>query len=222
MNVLVFDTCFAACSVAVQRGDAMSSRWEPMAQGHAERLIPMIAETMVEAGLSFDNLDRIGVTVGPGSFSGTRIGVAAARAFALSHQIALVGLSPLALMARQAAELEGAGRPILVAVDVRRGEVYAQLFDEHGLAAATPPQLLSVEEAAETARTSGAIVVGGGAAGIAAIAQGCKSALPDLQPDAQYAVTLVSSSAATTASVAPLYLRPPDAKPSATAAPQRL
>ena len=217
MNVLAFDTCFAACSVAVQRGDVITSRWEAMAQGHAERLIPMIAETMVEAGLSFEDLDRIGVTTGPGSFSGTRIGVAAARAFALSHHLPLVALPPLALMARQAGELVGGERPILVVVDVRRGEVYAQLFEAGGLNAVSGPQLLSAAAGAEIARTHRAMVVGSGAESIAALAPECPAAHPDLLPDARYAVTLVSLSAATTASVAPLYLRPPDAKPSATA-----
>jgi len=229
MNVLVFDTCFDACSAAAVRSGAVAAaRFEPMAQGHAERLVPMIAEVMAEAGLAFAALDRIGVTTGPGSFAGTRIGVAAARAFALTHRVPLVGLSPLAVMAAQAggqAEAAGAaGRPVLVAVDVRRGEAYCQLFEPGGRIALDAPQLMGFATVAGIAARCSAWVVGSAAQAIAGLAgpQGtCRAGLPELRPDAQHAVTLVQSSLETTATVAPLYLRAADAKPPASAALER-
>lgn len=233
MNVLAFDTCFHACSAAVVTDaggswERATGSFERMSKGHAERLIPMIDEVMRQAGLDFGDLSRIGVTVGPGSFSGTRIGVAAARAFALAYHIPLVGLSPLALMAREAALWEAkAGpfhQPILVCVDVRRGEVYVQLFDSSGQLAHGPSRLLTIEAAASLASDHAAMAVGSGAEAVVALtgsAHKCRLAYPDLAPDALHAVTFVTSAPATTASVSPLYLRPPDAKPSADAHIQR-
>lgn len=230
VNILAFDTCFEACSAAIQAEDRggvtrVSARFEPMAQGHAERLVAMIGEAMAEAGVSFADLDRIGVTTGPGSFTGTRICVAAARAFALAHRVPLVGLSSLAVMAVSAAEqaegLGSSGRPILVAVDARRGEAYCQMFQPSGLTALSEPRLLPIAEAGDLARMHKAFVPGSAAAAVieAAGAEcGAVAGLPELLPDARCAVILVQSSTGTNRSVAPLYLRPPDAKPPARAA----
>ncbi|HYG28089.1 MAG TPA: tRNA threonylcarbamoyladenosine biosynthesis protein TsaB, partial [Caulobacteraceae bacterium] len=68
MKVLSLDTCLPACSAAVLDGDlVLASAFEPMVKGHQERLATMVREVMQEAGIAFDDLDRIGVTVGPGS-----------------------------------------------------------------------------------------------------------------------------------------------------------
>jgi len=226
MNILVFDTCFEACSAAVVRAvpggvSVSAARFEPMAQGHAERLIPMIAEVMDEVGLGFSQLDRIGVTVGPGSFTGTRIGVAAARAFALAHGTTLAGLTSLEVMAAEAGQHAGAtqGRQILVAVDVRRGETYCQLFDFRGMVAQGEPRIMTVAEAADSVRGRAVWAVGSAAEGIAAHAgdEGRLSwGLAKLLPDARFAVTLVKSRLDTMPQVVPLYLRAPDAKPPAS------
>src|SRR5438876_4695058 len=109
MNVLAFDTCLGAVSVAVRwqgaRDEWLScDRFELREGGHAERLMPMIAEVMQEAGLAFSDIERIAVTVGPGSFTGVRVGVAAARALALASGITAVGATSLAVMAHQADE----------------------------------------------------------------------------------------------------------------------
>ena len=136
MNILAFDTCLGALSVAV-RWRGAGGEWltrhahEVRERGHAERLMPMMAEVMEEAGLAFSDLGRIAVTVGPGSFTGVRVGVAAARGLALASGIATVGATSLAVMARQADERLGearGGRLLAVAVDARRGSVYLQLF----------------------------------------------------------------------------------------------
>ena len=85
MNILAFDTCFDACSVAVRRDDgAVIAERVLMRRGHAEALLPMIERTMQAAGLSFGDLERIAVTHGPGTFTGTRVGMAAALGLA-SH-----------------------------------------------------------------------------------------------------------------------------------------
>src|SRR6202049_1267733 len=126
MNVLAFDTCLGAVSVAV-RWQGPAGDWltrhahEARERGHAERLMPMMAEVMDEAELAFSDLDRIAVTVGPGTFTGVRVGVAAARGLALASGAALVGATTLAVMAHQASELLGPARrgerALAVAVD---------------------------------------------------------------------------------------------------------
>ena len=104
MNILSLDTCFDACSVAAGRGlrsltPAIAFAFEPMQKGHAERLLPMVEAVMAEAGLAFGALDRIAVSRGPGTFTGTRICVSAARALALATKAEIVSLSSLRLMA---------------------------------------------------------------------------------------------------------------------------
>src|ERR1044072_1264149 len=107
MNVLAFDTCFDACSVCVAQSRdegivELASALERFETGHAERLIPMIEEVMRDAGVAFEAIDRVAGTLGPGTFTGMRIGIAAARGLALSTGIATVGVSSLAVMAEVA------------------------------------------------------------------------------------------------------------------------
>jgi tRNA threonylcarbamoyladenosine biosynthesis protein TsaB len=220
MNILAFDTCFDGCSVCVaeRRGDAvvpLSFLMERFETGHAERLIPMIGEAMQQARLNFDHLGRVAVTVGPGTFTGTRIGVAAARALALATGAHTVGVSSLAVMA-EVARREVSAPALAVVVDARRGEVYAQLFGAAGgLVAKSPPQLLSIEDAAKLG--DGAIVfVGSGGTAVAAAARDRRDAvaqLPDLLPDAKALAHIGGALEASDTPLVPFYLRPPDAKP---------
>ncbi len=236
MNILAFDTCFAACSAAAARGfdpdaphDAcLTGRFEPMATGHAERLPLMIAETMTAAGLAFSQLDRLAVTNGPGSFTGTRIAVAAARALALASSLEVVVVSSLAVMASQAAEhlsthIENARKsapeaaPLLIAVDARRGEVYVQQFKSGGADAVTGPLLLPVADAAALGGTGPLVVAGSGAGAVAqAAAEAGRVAtahLADLLPDARDLCRLAATMEPACGDAKPLYLRPADAKP---------
>src|SRR5262249_61065576 len=104
---------------------------EVRARGHAERLVTMICELMGEAGLSFAELDRIAVTIGPGGFTGVRVGVAAARALALATGAPTVAASSLAVMAQQSSEELGAqrrGRALAVAPPAPPGTAYPPPF----------------------------------------------------------------------------------------------
>jgi tRNA threonylcarbamoyladenosine biosynthesis protein TsaB len=129
MNVLAFDTCLGAVSAAVRwksdRGEwLLREACEARATGHAERLFPMIAGIMDGAGLAMSAIDRFAVTIGPGTFTGVRVGVAAARALALATGKPVVAMTSLAVMAHRARYLLGSahgGRPLLVAVDAGRG-----------------------------------------------------------------------------------------------------
>ena len=223
MNILAFDTCLGAVSAAVRwrspRGEwLLREQYEPCATGHAERLFPMIAEVMEGAGLAFAALDRIAVTLGPGTFTGVRSGIAAARAFALATGKPVVGMSSLAVMALRVESLVAArrgGRALAIAVDARRGMVYFQLFtgdlDEAG-----PPRLLTPEQAAALVGSEPALVAGSGAGTVAILAGPCAEAgLPDLQPHAR-SLAMIAPALQPLEPVAPLYLREPDAKPAAS------
>ena len=231
MNVLAFDTCFSAVSVAVRWQGAGGERllreaYEERSAGHAERLFPMMAEVMDGTGLPFAAIDRIAVTLGPGTFTGVRVGISAARALALALGKPVVGITSLAAMALRAEELpieDGAeallgerlgSRQLVVAVDARRGSLYFQSFAsgrETGDAL-----LLTPEEAALRIDRDGAVVVGSGASAVAAAVRKsggeAQALLPGLQPHAR---TLAETAAglAPIAPVKPLYLRAPDAKP---------
>lgn len=217
MSVLALDTAFDACSVALARPAAGSSaviaaRFERMSTGQAERLVPMIAEVLDEAGLAVADLASIVVANGPGTFTGTRIAVAAARALALAAGTPILALSSLHLMARQAALALRPDTEIAVVVDGRRDEVYVQRFDASGLVPRSAPGLLPVVTA--TQATAGALCVGSGSALVAPLSGG--PLLADLVPDARFAADLLAY-AAPAPHVAPLYLRAPDAKPSRAA-----
>jgi tRNA threonylcarbamoyladenosine biosynthesis protein TsaB len=222
MNILAFDTCFDGCSVCVaeRRGSVvveLSAIMERFQTGHAERLMPMIGEAMAKARLGFDAIDRIAVTVGPGTFTGTRIGVAAARGLALASNATNIGVSSLAVMA-EVARREIESKALAVTVDARRGEVYAQLFGAGGgLDAKSSPQLLSIAQAAQLGGSGPIVFVGSGAAAVAETAthegRDATARLAGLLPDAVALAHIAGVTEASDAPLVPFYLRPPDAKP---------
>lgn len=197
--------------------EAIEASIEPMSTGQAERLMPMVERAMAKAGIGFSDLDRIAVTRGPGTFTGTRIGIAAARALRLATGTALVGLSSLEVMAEEACRALAPSRiacPLVVAVDAHRGQVYVQVFDQAD--ARSEPELLSIAQAAELASEEKITLAGSGAALVAAAAQDAGYAadaiLPALQPNAAF-LLLRALRDAPASTVHPLYLRPADAKP---------
>jgi len=129
MRLLALDTALGACSAAVLiDGRLAGHRLEVMARGHAERLLPMAEEALKEAGLGWDSLDRLAVSVGPGTFTGVRTALAAARGLALALDLPLTGITTLAAVAAAAAREEGGEGLLLVALDAHGGLVYAQSF----------------------------------------------------------------------------------------------
>ena len=228
MALLAFDTCFGAVSVAVRyraAGDAWTIReaYEARHTGHAERLMPMIAEVMAGAGLEFEQIERFAVTVGPGSFTGVRVGVAATRAFALAAARPVVGVSSLEVIAARGRQLLGArgdGRTLLVAVDARRGGLYCALHHDGTTAGDTRPALLTPEAAATLARDHRALVIGSGVpliAGHAALAgHTIDTELASIEPHARFLALLAADRPVDphpAKAIAPLYLRSPDVRP---------
>src|SRR5438132_7995961 len=128
MRVLAIDTALGACAAAVldsQAGAILASESLGMLRGHAEAVMPMIARVMDHARAEFAELDRIAVTVGPGSFTGLRVGISAARGLALASRRPAVGLSTLAAYAAPYVAANETA-PIVAAIDARHGQVYLQ------------------------------------------------------------------------------------------------
>jgi len=145
LRVLAFDTSAAHCAAAVICGDrVLAQRVEPMAKGQAERLFPLLEETMAQAGLSWSDLDALGVGIGPGNFTGVRISVAAARGLALSLGIPAVGVS-----ATEAAACD-APRPCRAVVALRGDELAWEDFPAHEEGALQKERLLPTRASAGT------------------------------------------------------------------------
>jgi tRNA threonylcarbamoyl adenosine modification protein YeaZ len=227
MNILALDTSMGVCAAAVLIADGVTQRIvlceENMSRGHAEALMPMVAEVMDGAGIDFAKLDLIAATLGPGSFTGVRIAIAAARGFALVTNAKLWGTDTLTVMASVAVTggaVEG-GKPFAVAVDARGDRLYAGLYDGEGRNL-EGPLLIGADEAAALLPDDLTVAVGSGAAHLveAASRRGRKmeAARPDLQPSAALLAELALEAGETLSTLRPLYLRPPDAKPQAAMA----
>ena len=208
MRVLAFDSCLGACSAALldERG-VLAARHEAMQRGQAERLVPMVEEVRAEARLEWRQIDLICVTVGPGSFTGVRIGLAAAQGFALARDLPILGLSTLEALA---APLQG--RAVLAAIDARRGQLYVQPFSADGTPLG-PPQALAPEEAAALAPPEPFVVVGSGALSLM-LHFPMGAVLMPAEPDARAfgCLALQRAAEASRTPPRPLYLRGADAK----------
>jgi tRNA threonylcarbamoyl adenosine modification protein YeaZ len=221
MRLLVIDTSADRCAVGVAIDDrAPVVRQAEVGRAHAERLMPMVEEAMAAAGLDFADLSRIAVTIGPGSFTGVRIGVAAARGLALATGAKAVGIGTLAVHAEAARAVAGAV-PVVVAIAASRGEIYAQRFVADG-SPDGPPQLGAPETFAglTTALAAGAVVLAGSGAGSLAAATGGANRIVhrDAVPDVSALLRLALRAPETSGPPRPVYLRPPDAKPQGGAA----
>lgn len=138
MRVLAIDTALANCAAAVLDDGVETACFEAcgeeIGRGHAEKLMDMIGEVMAESSTTFSELDRVAVTIGPGSFTGLRVGLAVARGFGLVLGKPVVGVTTLAAIARSAVPGDDGG-PVLVALTGKADEVYCQLYHASGSAA---------------------------------------------------------------------------------------
>jgi tRNA threonylcarbamoyladenosine biosynthesis protein TsaB len=206
MIVLGLDTCLGACSVAVLDGErVLAHLTEPMTRGHQERLAPMAQAAMGQAGVAFADLQRIGATVGPGSFTGLRVGVAFAKGLASALAAPAVGVGALEALAASAPGL------VAAVIDARRDQVYLQVFE--GGEALMAPDVLPLGTAAarlaELAMGRALTLVGSGAPLLAESAPGAAVQVPE-GCDARVVARLAAARPPTP--IRPLYLRAPDAK----------
>jgi tRNA threonylcarbamoyladenosine biosynthesis protein TsaB len=218
MRVLAIDTALEACSAAVldtETGTIIARETLPMQRGHAEALMPLIARVMQIARLPFAALDRVAVTVGPGSFTGLRVGVAAARGIALAAGKTAVGLTTLSAYAAPYIALDD-GRPVVVAIDARHSHVYFQVFAPGGRALVAP-RIAPIADALRVAAINAPRVVGTAAKVLVAAwpAEAQRPITVDQRPapDIDWVARLGSTAVETSSPPKPFYLRAPDAQP---------
>ena len=227
MTILGFDTATATCSAALWADGAVVAHRQREAGGrHAETLVPMLREIAAEGGTTLAEIDAFAVTVGPGSFTGIRIGLAAARGLALAGKRPLIGFSTLEVLAAGVPDGQREG-PILAALDAGRGRLYAQLFDR-SLAPLTEPEALEAQALpgfAEAAGSGGPLVVAGTGQEVALAALTpaieVRPASGPSTPDARVLVRCAAARAEARGGsadpVRPLYLREAGAKRKAKA-----
>lgn len=213
MRLLLIDTALSLCTAAVfEDGTALAVRSEPMFKGHQERLAGFVRDVMAEAGTDFDGLDRIGVTTGPGSFTGLRVGLAFAQGFGVALGRPVVGISTLDALAASLDRVPAPAGPVAAVIDARRGQIYARFWT--GDVATGPAEALSLAAAAVriAALGPGVTLVGSGATLLADdIPAAVAVALPGPSPEAL--ARLVAAADPRRAPPEPLYLRAPDATP---------
>lgn len=194
--ILAFDSSAHHCTAAVVQGDVvLAQKHEDMTKGQAERLMGLISETLEDAALKLENLDAIGVGIGPGNFTGIRIAVSAARGLALGLGCPAVGVSGFDTLRL------GQKAPCACAIDARRGEVYLQTYNAEQKM--SHPRLLP---SGEIPSNAGVLIGAGGET-----------------PKYPQAIAIARLTAQRYQNQcekpAPLYIRPADAAPSKDAAP---
>lgn len=224
--LLAFDTTLDICSVALldSAGVLAAHISKPMTRGHAEALVPMIDQALADAGAGMDAVRRVGVTIGPGTFTGVRVGISAARGLALALGVPVAGIGTLEMLAAGAAFSAdlAAGSKILATIDARRGQAYLALYrvaapeDCYPLCRLAEPAAVALEEAGawlgEHAGPEEKVVAVGSAAGL--LDGRLFERIIDVGPDAATVARLAAALPQARWDEKPraLYLRPPDAK----------
>lgn len=215
MLTLAIDCSARFCSAALYRDDEdriLAAASPDIGRGHAEQLPSVVQLVLAEAGMDLSGLNRIGVTIGPGSFAGIRVGVAFARGLALALHVPVVGVGSLEAIAIPAARRSH--QPVLAVLDARRDHVWAILVDDAGTQI-HPATELTPEAATGWALARDCKIIGSGAPLLAAIDPSLKSRIigdsiaPEIADVAQLAAGLDPDANP----AEPRYLRDADAKP---------
>lgn len=219
MKILAIDTALDACSAGVF--DSLEHKMlafisHDMRRGHAEALIPVIADVMKAAGLDFSGLDRIATTVGPGSYTGLRVGISAARGLSLASGKPTVGITTLAALSAPLIA-ENAAIPVVAAIDARHGNVF---FHMVGAAQRVllSPRHASLEDAIRSISTGPVRIVGPAAALLAAKWPRHSGNAPvsvevRAKPSIEWVARLAAATEPMRSPAKPLYLRSPDVTP---------
>lgn len=216
MKLLAIDTAAGPCAACVfdaGSGEVAGREVRDIGKGHAEHLMAVIEAAMRQAAMEFAQLGAVAVSVGPGSFTGVRVGVSAARGFALALNVPAIGVTTLEAIAADARAAFGQ-RSVLSALDAGRGEIHAAVYDEHS-ALRYGPAVITIEEAIGLAEATAAVVAGSAAPLVAAA-----------RPESDVGPTGATADIVTYARLAaarggggerprPVYLREADTKPQA-------
>lgn len=218
MLILAIDTALDACAAAVldtEAGKLIAQESQAMKRGHAEALMPLIGRVIAASGAAFTSLGRIAVTTGPGSFTGLRVGLSAARGIALAANIPVVGVTTLTAYAAPIVS-QNLEPPVVSAIDARHDHVYLQVVSGNG-SALVRPRVTPITEALNAWRFGAPYIVGNAATLLAerwpSHAVPPFKVDPQAAPDIAWVGWLGAAVSPNTAPARPFYLRAPDAKP---------
>ncbi|TIR27501.1 MAG: tRNA (adenosine(37)-N6)-threonylcarbamoyltransferase complex dimerization subunit type 1 TsaB [Mesorhizobium sp.] len=216
MKLLAIDCAASLCAACFYDADAgkeLGRERRDLGKGHAEHLMAVIETALEASGAGYPDLDAVAVSIGPGSFTGLRVGVSTARGLALALKIPAIGVTTLEALAAEGASTFP-GRAVLAALDAGREEIHAALYDE-ALVETYGPSVATLAEAVTMAINADAILVGTAAP---QIAQSAGRAF-DIGPVAATADIATYARLASAKNPGekpkPLYLRGADAKPQA-------
>ena len=218
MLILAIDTALDSCAAAVldtEAGKLIAQESQAMKRGHAEALMPLIGRVIALSGIAFAALDRIAVTTGPGSFTGLRVGLSAARGIALAANKPVVGVTTLTAYAAPVVSQNGE-HAVVSAIDARHDQVYLQVVSGNG-SSLIRPRVAPIEEALGAWRFGAPHLVGNAARILAD--RWPSHAVPPFKVDAQAAPDIAwvgwlgAAVSPNTAPARPFYLRAPDARP---------
>jgi len=221
MIVLSYDTSLAACSAAIvdvgKNTTVLSASYCEPGKGHAEILLGIMSDVMSEAGVGFEEIDRQIVTRGPGSFTGVRVALSAARGFRLAHNIPICTVSSMQAISANISKCETAvsASPVAVIIDARRQQVYGQVFDA-SLKPLCQPALIAVDDLCawmEPWSNMPLSIMGTGAGLIKTMPENHVVISHHALPDAACFALALCNMIPDDTSDEPLYLRKPDAKP---------
>ena len=217
MNLLAIDTAArlcAACVLDTETGRGLGREVLDLGKGHAEQLMGVIDAALSDAGVGYAELGMVAVSVGPGSFTGVRVGVSAARGLALALGIPVVGVSSLEALAASARD-DHPGHDILVLLEAGRGGIYAARYDADGLES-VPPGLIDAAQAADLARAGEPILAGSAADAVGdALGRDLPIVLRQGTVDIATYARVAARRGLPGRAASPLYLRAADAKPQA-------
>lgn len=216
MKILSIDTAASYCAVAIYdstRDAVLAQISENIGKGHAEVLMDYIERAVSKSAIAMADIDRVAVNIGPGSFTGVRIGVSAARGFALALNCPAIGITAFEALAFETQNINPL-KPVLVLLEAHRGEIYAANFNADGKILSDPEVLSREEAAALAAKQIDETIFAGSAASAINEALGERFQVTCEEPTANIA-TYAKLAALKQPGEAPkpLYMRGPDAKP---------
>ena len=216
MKLLAIDTASVICAACVY--DTVARQEDGRAvldlgKGHAEHLMAVVGNAMQRAKITFPEFDAVAVSIGPGSFTGVRVGVAAARGLAMALKVPAIGVTTLEALAAEARQRFG-DVPVMSALDAGRGEINAAVYGETG-ATLVEPTVMTLDEAVLLARRRSTVVVGSAGPRIAVELPAVKTGSTSATADIGYYAAIAAGRDAGGEKPRPLYLRGADAKPQA-------
>jgi tRNA threonylcarbamoyladenosine biosynthesis protein TsaB len=209
MNILAFDSSIGSCSVALLIGDELISKVEKREMAQAERLVSLVDEVMESSNIGYADLDFVAVSRGPGSFTGIRIGIAAAKAFGLALDIPVMGFDNFQIVAQEARQKSLGEIIVLFEAGKGKTECYAAILSSDGCYV-SEPKVMDYEQLVAVAKQGEYIIVGNISAELKSLLSTNHESLENINfPQAQHLAQLAKANHALPQKhpPTPLYLR---------------